>query len=605
MSIWAKWGRWAKWGDTSDGGSVLPTDIPAAEGAALVWLFNNLDGANWDNNSGWLTDPLAANWDGVTVTGGKVTVINLFSYWDNSLSGDISSFNIGAFTALTGFTIGGNSAVTGDISGWSLPATIEEFNLYYTGVSGDVSSFGPQTGMTYFALDHSSVTGSTDAWTVPASLIQLAINATALTGTPDFTSAAAIEDVLVDDCGLSQSEVDAYCLEIYTVRANITGTAPRMLIDDNATPSGIYQDGDPPTTGQEYIYELENDPETEGFTVWAITYDESWAITGTITDGTDAAAAVEGVTVTLTGDASDSTTTDSNGDYALSGLADGDYTVTPTKTNKDFIEESSAVEISGANVTGEDFKGYPEFEQPYVENFEGDTAGDNAATLEAKVTHNDVFGVACACRAIDYSTLPAIANGNLLTKCVADIGSNYAGQVMLLSAGEGFVPSDGEVFLSESVHFISGTSAQASISALSANGQEGIRGFFVGGTFRLDTITGGTPTNKKAFASGLASQPDGVCWFYFGLQYDLNGLGLFCRVIEFGSTGATQEDTGWVAAGAVSSPTYDANTEWLQFQAASNSSTSALQGMAQLRICEQTEHGYGLGQKATHNYRAP
>jgi len=40
----------------------------------------------------------------------------------------------------------------------------------------------------------------------------------------------------------------------------------------NAAPSGTYQDGDPPTTGKEYIYELENDPETEGFNVWAITY---------------------------------------------------------------------------------------------------------------------------------------------------------------------------------------------------------------------------------------------------------------------------------------------------------------------------------------------
>jgi len=40
----------------------------------------------------------------------------------------------------------------------------------------------------------------------------------------------------------------------------------------NATPSGVYQDGDPPTTGKEYIYELENDPESEGFRLWEIDY---------------------------------------------------------------------------------------------------------------------------------------------------------------------------------------------------------------------------------------------------------------------------------------------------------------------------------------------
>ena len=56
-------------------------------------------------------------------------------------------------------------------------------------------------------------------------------------------------------------------------RANYTRTGLTLLIHgSNASPSGIYQDGDPPTTGKEYAYELENDPESEGFNTWAITY---------------------------------------------------------------------------------------------------------------------------------------------------------------------------------------------------------------------------------------------------------------------------------------------------------------------------------------------
>ena len=81
---------------------------------------------------------------------------------------------------------------------------------------------------------------------------------------------------------------------------------------------------------------------------------EVWSITGNIVDG--AAAAIEGVTVTLTGDASDSTTTDASGDYAFTGLVDGSYTVTPTKTGNTFAPTSDNVTISGASDTS-DFAG--------------------------------------------------------------------------------------------------------------------------------------------------------------------------------------------------------------------------------------------------------
>jgi hypothetical protein len=40
----------------------------------------------------------------------------------------------------------------------------------------------------------------------------------------------------------------------------------------NAAPTGAYADEDPPVTGKGMIYELVNDPETEGFNKWTITY---------------------------------------------------------------------------------------------------------------------------------------------------------------------------------------------------------------------------------------------------------------------------------------------------------------------------------------------
>ena len=50
----------------------------AADRAALVALYNATGGANWTNNTNWLstTEPVG-NWHGVTVSGGRVTVASL------------------------------------------------------------------------------------------------------------------------------------------------------------------------------------------------------------------------------------------------------------------------------------------------------------------------------------------------------------------------------------------------------------------------------------------------------------------------------------------------------------------------------------------------
>jgi hypothetical protein len=76
----------------------------------------------------------------------------------------------------------------------------------------------------------------------------------------------------------------------------------------------------------------------------------TYTLSGTITGDV-----VEGVTITLTGDASDSTTTAVDGTYSFTGLVDGDYVVTPTYTNLQMAPVSSAVEISGGDETGVDF----------------------------------------------------------------------------------------------------------------------------------------------------------------------------------------------------------------------------------------------------------
>ena len=75
-------------------------------------------------------------------------------------------------------------------------------------------------------------------------------------------------------------------------------------------------------------------------------------ITGTVSP----AASGSGATVKLTGAATATTTADVNGVYTFSAVANGSYTVTPTKTGFTFTPTNRSVVISlGGSVTGADF----------------------------------------------------------------------------------------------------------------------------------------------------------------------------------------------------------------------------------------------------------
>lgn len=65
-----------------------------------------------------------------------------------------------------------------------------------------------------------------------------------------------------------------------------------------------------------------------------------------------------GVTITVTGFASPTPVlTDGSGNYTVTGLYDGSYTVTPSKTGYTFTPTSTAVTMSGANVSATNFAG--------------------------------------------------------------------------------------------------------------------------------------------------------------------------------------------------------------------------------------------------------
>jgi beta-glucanase (GH16 family) len=71
----------------------------------------------------------------------------------------------------------------------------------------------------------------------------------------------------------------------------------------------------------------------------------TYNVSGTISGGS-------GATVTLSGSASATTIADGAGNFSFSGLANGNYTVTPTKAGFTFSPSSQSATVSGANLTG-------------------------------------------------------------------------------------------------------------------------------------------------------------------------------------------------------------------------------------------------------------
>lgn len=86
-------------------------------------------------------------------------------------------------------------------------------------------------------------------------------------------AATGIRIIRTNNCGETQDTVDSVLERLYLDRALFTYTTPLLDISgtSNEAPSGTYQDGDPPTTGKEYWYEIVNDPENEGFKKWSVT----------------------------------------------------------------------------------------------------------------------------------------------------------------------------------------------------------------------------------------------------------------------------------------------------------------------------------------------
>lgn len=78
----------------------------------------------------------------------------------------------------------------------------------------------------------------------------------------------------------------------------------------------------------------------------------TYSMSGTVTSSS---IALQNATMTLSGAIAATSTTDASGNYTFTGLSNGNYTLTPSKTGYTFNPTNSTQTVNGANLTGVNF----------------------------------------------------------------------------------------------------------------------------------------------------------------------------------------------------------------------------------------------------------
>jgi Leucine-rich repeat (LRR) protein len=155
------------------------TPVVESDSLALVAFYNNTDGANWFDNTNWLTAPVSS-WTGITTGEGRVQQINLPN---NNLSGSLPA-EIGNLDTLTVLNINDNAL------GGTIPAelygmiNLNRLYLANNGFAEPISdSFGSLTNLIHLFINGNQFSGGIPiALTNLVNLQQLGLSYNLLTG---------------------------------------------------------------------------------------------------------------------------------------------------------------------------------------------------------------------------------------------------------------------------------------------------------------------------------------------------------------------------------------------------------------------------------------
>ena len=251
----------------------------------------------------------------------------------------------------------GNGQVT---VSWTAVAGAVSYNIYYAASTGVTKTGTKVAG----AVSPQAVTGLTNGTTY--FFVVTAVNAAGesnvsaeKSATPSATSPPAAPANVRGAAGAGKASI-SWDASVGTTSYNIyysttsgvtkaTGTKVANAVSPRDV-TGL-------TNGTTYFFVVTavnaNGESAESFEVFATpaatpppTYTISGAVSGDV---------LSGVTITLSSAGSPTTTTNASGNYSFSGIANGSYTVTPSKAGYTFAPSSSAATVSGANITGKNF----------------------------------------------------------------------------------------------------------------------------------------------------------------------------------------------------------------------------------------------------------
>ena len=166
---------------------------------------------------------------------------------------------------------------SGDIQGWR-PSAITIINMpsgTYNLNSAHFAAWRPTTFYLSFpAGTYTFNTADMAAWNPQTwKLMNMPVGGTYTFGATVMRNWTNARELNVSGLGLNQATVDTILFDIYAGRMGYTYATPTLNVGGtNAAPSGVYADEDPPVTGKGAAFELQNDPEAEGFSRWAITF---------------------------------------------------------------------------------------------------------------------------------------------------------------------------------------------------------------------------------------------------------------------------------------------------------------------------------------------
>ena len=329
---------------------TLSGAVQTSNGGALAGVSLQLSGAA----SATQTSNASGQYSFANLAAGSYTVTPTlagYTFAPTSAQVTISNTNLSATTFVATPTPPATYSISGTVSG----AVAGGVTVTLSGAGTGTTTTAANGSYTFTGLSpgNYTVTPTASGYTFSPTSTAVTINSSDVTGT-NFTSTAVVAATYSISGVVSGAVASGVTITLSGAGTGTTTTAANGSYTFTGLAPGNYT-VTPSLSG--YTFSPTSTPVTiTSSNVTGTNFTSSAVVVPTYSiSGTVSGTWVSGVTVTLSGASSNATSTAANGTYSFSGLAPGNYTVTPSLNGYTFSPTNAAVTITNANVTGENF----------------------------------------------------------------------------------------------------------------------------------------------------------------------------------------------------------------------------------------------------------